>query len=210
MPWAVPLLLWLLAASAMADPLTAAETGFRALDSYRATVRTVAADGERRVMRYFYRKPGWVRIEMLSPYRGAVLIYDPDARRVRLWPFGTGHVLSLSLAPDNRLVRDPRGHRIDRSHVGALLDNLQRLRAQGHATPLGATEVDGRAAIGVEIAGEAGAHVDGVHRYRVWFARDTHFPLRVESFAADGRPIETVDLSEVETGAVLPERLFQP
>lgn len=194
----------------MTDPLTEAEAAFRVFDSYQATVRAVAADGERQAMRYFYRKPGWVRIEMLSPNRGAVLIYDPDTRRVRLWPFGTERVLSLSLAPDNRLVRDRRGHRIDRSHVGALLDNLQRLRAQGRATPLGATEVDGRAAIGVEIAGEAGAQVDEVHRYRVWFAHDTHFPLRVESFAADGSPIETVVLSEVETGVVFPEHLFTP
>lgn len=194
----------------MGDLLTEVETAFRALDNYRATVRAVAADGERRLMRYFYRKPGWVRIEMLNPNRGAVLIYDPDTRRVRLWPFGTDRVLSLALAPDNRLVRDRRGHRIDRSHVGALLDNLQRLRAQGHATPLGATEVDGHAAIGMEIAGEAGAHVGDVYRYRVWFAHATHFPLRVESFAADGSPIETVVLSEVETGVVFPERLFTP
>ena len=67
MPWAALLLLW--ATSAMADPLTEAEAAFRALDSYRATVRSVAADGERQAMRYFYRKPGWVRIEMLSRFR---------------------------------------------------------------------------------------------------------------------------------------------
>lgn len=208
MPWAA--LFLLLATSAMADPLTEAEAAFRALDSYRATVRSVAADGERQAMRYFYRKPGWVRIEMLSPHAGAVLIYDPGTQRVQLWPFGVNRALPLSLSPDNRLVRGARGHRVDRSHVGALLENLQSLHAQGRAAPLGEAEIGGRPSIGLEIVGEAGASVSGVHRYRVWFAQDNRFPLRVESFGTDGGPIETVDLAEVETGVAFPEHFFTP
>jgi outer membrane lipoprotein-sorting protein len=194
----------------MADPLTEAEAAFRALDSYRATVRSVAADGERQAMRYFYRKPGWVRIEMLSPHAGAVLIYDPDTHRVQLWPFGVNRALPLSLSPDNRLVRGARGHRVDRSHVGALLENLQSLRAQGRATALGESAIGDRPAVGLEIVGEAGASVSGVHRYRVWFAQDDLFPLRVESFGVTGEPIETVDLTEVATGVALPEHFFTP
>ena len=208
MPWAA--LFLLLATSAMADPLTEAETAFRALDSYRATVRSVAADGERQAMRYFYRKPGWVRIEMLSPHAGVVLIYDPGTHRVQLWPFGVNRALPLSLSPDNRLLRGARGHRVDRSHVGALLENLQNLRARGRAAHFGEADLGGRPAIGLEIVGEAGATVSGVHRYRVWFAQDDLFPLRVESFGIDGGPIETVDLTEVETGIAFPERLFAP
>jgi outer membrane lipoprotein-sorting protein len=208
-PWAA-LLILLMAASAMADPLTEAEAAFRALDSYRATVRSVAADGERQAMRYFYRKPGWVRIDMLNPHAGAVLIYDPGTQRVQLWPFGVNRALPLSLSPDNRLVRGARGHRVDRSHVGALLDNLRSLRAQGRAVALGEGGIGGRPAIGLEVVGEAGASIGGVHRYRVWFAQDDLFPLRVESFGADGGPIETVDMTEVETGVAFPEHLFTP
>ncbi len=209
MAWA-PLLLLLALGSAMADPLTEAEAHFDALESYRATIHTLAADGERRLIRYYFRKPGWVRIETVSPHPGAVLIYDPQARRVRLWPFGTDRTLHLSLSPDSRLVRDARGHRVDRSDVGALLDNLRRLAARGRVEPLGETAGGGRPATGVEIVGEAGAAVSGVHRYRVWFAQDDPLPLRVESFAPNGSPIETVDMTDAETGIVFPDHFFTP
>ena len=80
MPWAAALLLLALG-SAMADPLTEAEARFRALETYRVTVRTLATDGERQVIRYYFRKPGWVRIETVSPHPGAVLIYEPEQAR---------------------------------------------------------------------------------------------------------------------------------
>ncbi|WP_256657516.1 outer membrane lipoprotein-sorting protein [Pseudomonas sp. 2FE] len=194
----------------MADPLAEAELRFRALNTYQVTVRSIAVDGERQVIRYFYRKPGWVRMEFVQPHKGAVLIYDPGMRRVRLWPFGLKHSLALTFAPDNPLVRSPRGHRVDRSDVGALLENLLALRARGSASSLGDADVAARPAAGFDIVGDPGVTVTGVHRYRVWLAHDTLFPLRVESFEASGEQIETVDMVDVETDVRLPERLFTP
>jgi negative regulator of sigma E activity len=52
--------------------------------------------------------------------------------------------------------------------------------------------------------------VEGVHRYRVWLARDTRFPLRVESFDANGERIETVDMADAELDVVLPDGFFTP
>jgi outer membrane lipoprotein-sorting protein len=194
----------------MADPLTEAASRFRALDTYQATVRSLAADGERQEMRYFYRRPGWVRMELIRPHRGMVLIYDPDTGRVRLWPFGPKHVLVLTFAPDSPMLRNPRGHRIDRSDVGALLANLRELRAGGSMSLLDDAEVAGRPATFLDIVGNAGVAVAGVHRYKVWLARDTLFPLRVESFAAGDSPIETVDMADVETNVTFPDRFFTP
>jgi outer membrane lipoprotein-sorting protein len=53
----------------MADPLSDAVDRFREVSTYQVTVRSVAADGERQVIRYFYRKPGWVRMEFVQPHR---------------------------------------------------------------------------------------------------------------------------------------------
>jgi outer membrane lipoprotein-sorting protein len=199
----------LISSETMADQLTEAQTRFSALTTYQATVDSRAADGGRQQIRYFYRRPGWVRMEFIQPHRGTVLIYDPDTRRVHLWPFGP-HMPVLSLAPDNALLRNPRGHRIDRSDVGALLANLLALRARGSMSSLGEAQVGGRPATGLDIAGDAGVTIAGVHRYAVWLASDTLFPLRVESFAVGGNPIETVDMADVETDVTFPERFFTP
>lgn len=213
-PWSVPPLLALLALIAgkamAADPIADAAARFRTLDSYRVTLRSLAADGQRQVIRYAWRRPGWIRMDFVEPHPGAVLIYDPAAHRVRLFPFGLHHMPTLNLAPDNWLIRSPRGHSVDHSDVGALLANLAELRARGNMSAPVDTEVGGRAATEVEIDGAAGVSIAGVHRYRVWFAQDVQFPLRVQSHATNGDLIETVDMSDAEIGVAFPERFFTP
>lgn len=210
MRWGAFLCLPLMAGNAMADPLAEALERFQALNSYQATVRSLAAGDTRQVIRYFYRKPGWVRMEFVQPHPGALLVYDPGKRRVRLWPFGLERALVLSLDPDNPLIRGPHGHRVDRSDVGALLENLLALRARGSARDLGRGAVFERPAVAIEVAGAAGLSVAGVHRYQVWLAEDSLFPLRVKSFAVNGNWIETVDLLDVLTGVRFPGDFFTP
>ncbi len=218
MPWARDMAIcacvFALAGDAMAasasDPLAEAEARFRALATYQVTLQSTAADGERQIIRYSYRKPGWVRMEFVQPHRGLVLIYDPLVRKVRLWPFGPNRAPAFSFGPDNPLVRSRSGQRVDRSDIGVLLANLMALRASGSMMPLGDAELAARPALGFEIAGGMGATVAGVHRYRVWLARDSLFPLKVESFDAGGNLIEAVDMTNVEIDVPFPERFFTP
>lgn len=208
MLWGI--LIFALSGDVMTDPLAEAMIRFRALNTYQVTVRSVAADGERQVIRYYYRKPGWVRMDFVQPHSGAVLTYDPGTRRVRLWPLGLKHTLALTFTPDNPLVRSPRGHRVDRSDVGALLENLLALRARGSASPPSEANLAGRPTLSFEIVGTPGATVADVHRYQIWLAHDSLFPLKVRSFDAGGYLIETVDMTNVETDVRFSERFFSP
>lgn len=208
--WPVVALLLFWRIPAMADLLTDAQTHFDALHNYEVTLRSTDAAGAQEVIRYAYRKPGWVRMDFEKPHRGAVLIYAPDTRRVHLWPFGLGFWPMLDLAPDNPLLRNPRGHRVDRSDVGVLLVAMRVLSERGSTTPLSDAQLAGRPAAGLEITGPADSAADEVHRYRVWLTHDTAFPLRVDSFAADGDLIESVDMSDVRIDVQFPERFFTP
>lgn len=206
---------WLLTAAlltsfAMADPLTDAAARFEALQSYQVTLRSADASGDQQVIRYFYRKPGWVRMDFVKPHRGAVLIYSPDTQRVRLWPFGLHRWLMLDLSPDDGLLRGPRGRRVDRSDFGVLLADVLALRAHGRTTPLSHTHVSGQAATELEVIGTADSPVSHVRRFRIWLADDTLLPLRVESFAADESLIETVDMGDIQANVRFPERFFTP
>lgn len=196
--------------AAAADLLHDAQERFRALEGYRVTLRSLAADGQRQIIACAYRKPGWIRLDFVEPHSGAVLVYDPAARRVHLWPFGAGHFPVLNLAPDNPLIRSAGGHSVDRSDVGSLLARLVELRARGGAGAPVDAELAGRPAHLVEIAGAGNAHVDGVHRYRVWFEQGTLFPLKVQSYDVALDVIETVDMSDAELDPAFPERFFTP
>lgn len=193
-----------------ADPLSEAAVRFSRLDSYRVTLRAVAGDGTRQHIRYAWRRPGWIRMDFVEPHAGVVMIHDPDAGRVRVSPFGAGHLPQFNLAPDNALIRSPNGHTVDQSDVGALLANLVRLRAVGRMSDPVTTDVGGLPATLVEIDGAAGQAVDGVHRYQVWLARDTLFPLKVQSFDAGHALIESVDMSDAELDIAFPPDFFSP
>lgn len=190
------------------DLLAEAESRFRALRTYRVTLQSVAGEGERLVARYFFRKPGWVRMELVEPWPGVVLIYAPETARVRVWPLGLGFPSAPSVAPDHPMVCSARGHRIDRSDVGALFARLRALRAGGRLTTFADPGRFGAAACGIEVVGTPGA--DGVARNRVWLADDTLFPLRVESFDPQDALIERVDMIDAELDAAFSEGFFTP
>lgn len=205
MRWPIPALALSTLGAPAADLLHDAEMRFHTLESYSVTLRSRAADGQRQVIAYAYRNPGWIRMDFVEPHHGAVLIYDPAVRRVHLWPFGKGHFPALDLAPDNPLIRSAGGHSVDRSDVGALLAKLVELRARGGMTDPVDAAISDRLAHYVEITG-----ADGAHRHRVWFEQGTLFPLRVQSFDAALELVETVDMRDAALDPVFPERFFTP
>src|SRR4030067_3612669 len=125
------------------DPLAAAIEHYQTAESYRVTIRSFHAGGEEHI-RYYYRKPGFVRLEFIRPHDGAVLVYNPSTQRVRLWPFGAGRFPELNLNPGNLLIRSSRGQHVDRSDVGALFENVRTLREGGNAEVSGGGNMGGR------------------------------------------------------------------
>ncbi|MBR8140798.1 DUF1571 domain-containing protein [Burkholderia sp. AU19243] len=201
----------LIGASMTADPVTVAQARFDQLHSYRATIRSSARSGEHTEFHYAYQKPGLVRMDFVSPHRGAVLAYDPDDGKVRLRPFGEHAPPALTLSPSNPLVRDRSGHRVDRSDVGALLRNVHALQEGGATVTEGEESIGGRTALRVSVTGAPAHVVDGVHRYRLWLDAEDGFPLKVVSFAdGDVEPLETVTLDDVEINVAFPARFFSP
>jgi outer membrane lipoprotein-sorting protein len=53
-----------------ADPVTVAHAHFEQVHSYRATIRSSARSGEHAEIHYAYLKPGFVRMDFVSPHHG--------------------------------------------------------------------------------------------------------------------------------------------
>lgn len=191
------------------DPVAAARQQFEQLDSYRVTLHSSTPGSKPQIIRYTWRKPGFVRMEFVTPYPGALLIYNPQSGKVRLWPFGTPG-LALTLSPDNPLIRGPHGRRVDRSDVGVLLRTIQALQREGDTTPLGTDTVGPWPTRQWAVTGAPGKALGGVHRFQLWLAERTLFPVKVVSFGLDGKELETVLMDDVETDVPLPADFFQP
>jgi outer membrane lipoprotein-sorting protein len=191
------------------DPLTSAIEHFRTVETYRVTIRSTHADGEEHI-RYYYRKSGFVRMEFIRPHAGAVMIYSPDTRRVRLWPFGAGNFPELSLKPENSIIRSLSGMRVDHSDVGTLFENIRALREKGSSEMFGEETMDGRTVLHFIVRGDDGCTVADVHSSEMWLDAASQFPAKVISRDIDGAIIETVMMEALEINKELPEILFNP
>ena len=191
------------------DPLARAIEHYHTVESYRVTIRSFHADSEEH-LRYYYRKPGFVRMEFIRPHDGAVLVYNPLTQRARLWPFGVGHFPEFNLSPYNPLIRSSRDQHVDRSDVGALFENVRTLQAGGNTQILGEENVGGHIILHYVVTGADNFAISGVHRYELWLDTAILFPIKVISRDHQDAIIETVMMEAPEINATLPETLFNP
>lgn len=190
------------------DPIGAAIERYRTVESYQVTLRSSYGD-QSDIIRYFYKKPGFVRMDFVQPHKGAVLIYSPLTKEVRLWPFGR-RFFSLTLSPKNRLVLSPTGHRVDRSDIGVLLDNVKTLQRNGRTTVLGEEIVVGKKTTRLVVAGTGAFVVDNVHQYDLWLDSVTLLPLKAVSRDLKDEIIETVEMDDLNVNVKLGNELFNP
>ena len=203
------LLLSLALASSLNNPVDAALEGFHNLASYRVTIRAKSG-GSTQIIRYFFKRPGYVRMEFIKPHAGAVLVYNPVTKKARLRPFAFLKALVLTLDPDNGLITGPHGHRVDASDLGSFLSTVRDLEVRGSSRILGMERVGERDALLVEVTGAGGITVaDGIHRYLLWLDAGTSLPLRTKSFDLDGSEVEDVLMDDLEINVDLQENLYE-
>lgn len=195
-------------ASPGTDPIAAAIQSFDGVTSYRVTLRSEHGKESERI-RYCYKKPGFVRMEFITPHNGTVLVYDPGTKQVRVRPFAFLDPLVFTFSPDNSLVKSARGHRVDASDIGAFLMQVHELQNHGRTTVSGAAALSGRSVIDISVEGNGNFSLDGVHRYRLWLDASSMMPLKTAAFDNAGVLIEEVLMDDLELNVALNEELFR-
>ncbi|HBG46196.1 MAG TPA: hypothetical protein DDW94_04310 [Deltaproteobacteria bacterium] len=189
-----------------ADPIENALESFRRLDTYSVTLKATTDRTE--IIRYHYKKPGFIRMEFEEPHKGAILVYDPLKKEVVLRPFGFLKSFKMRLDPESRIIKSSRGHTVDESDIGALLEAAQKLRGHGGMEIAGDEMLGQRRSIVVEVTGEGGYEVDGINRYRLWLGADDYLPLKAEAYDRDGGLEERVVMEDLTTGPEFPSGFF--
>lgn len=195
--------------AASPDPMADAIAHYQTVGSYRVTIHSIHADGEEHIL-YYYKKPGYVRMEFIRPHSGALLIYSPQTRRVRLWPFGFAHFPELKFSPGNLLIQSTRGQHVDHSDVGALFENIRALQQGGRTEILGEESLEGRKVLHLVTTGAPNDEVAGVHRYELWLDTASQFPSKVISRDMHDAILETVTMEAPEINIPLPDAIFNP
>ena len=206
MPVLIALLLTI--AGVEMDPVLTAIKNYENVRTYQVTLRSRnSTPGE--IIRYFYMKPGFVKMEFIKPLKGAGLVYNPYTKKATVTPFSFLKSFHFSLDPGSKLITSAKGHRIDRSDIGELLKSARELQQKGKTDMLGEDNIGGRSAVGLDIKGEGDITVDGIHSYQLWIDRETFLPLKVSSFDVGGKLIEEVLMDDIDLNIVFPDNFFE-
>jgi outer membrane lipoprotein-sorting protein len=187
------------------NPIDIALKNYERVTTYRVTLRSKSGRSAEEIRYYF--KSGHVRMEFIKPFRGAVLLYDPNRNEVRLKPFGTTN-LALPLSPDSDMIRSAAGHGVAKSDIGSLLKVAAELRSDGTTHVIGEEIIAGRRALLVRVTGNEHVSIAGVHEYALWLDGETYLPLKAVAYDLSGKCREEVLMDDLETNIDLPDDLF--
>lgn len=196
-----------LLSSETADPIQTAMDYYQGIDAYQTTMKSVNGDNTE-IIQYYFKKPGQVRMEFVTPIKGAVLIYDSAAKKAKLWPFGYRRFPAFNLSPDNSIIQSSSGQRVDRSDVGVLYQNVKTLQEKGNTEILGTEDIDGRETLHMMVTGENHFAVNSVARYQLWLDLSNGFPHKVIAYDKNGQVIETVQMNKLIINPKFPAGFF--
>ena len=172
---------------------------FKALTNYTTLLDSEGEEGRNRII-YAYKKPGFIRMDFIRPHKGARLIYNPVEHEVFLRPFST-KLFSLNLSPNNRLITDPKGHTVDRSDIGALIESASRYAQEGTVTSLPPERVETHLCPRLMIESEKVT-------YLLWVHPELHLPIKVVKLFSGGTQ-ETVFLRNLIVDGPLDDGVFK-
>lgn len=180
---------------------------YESIESYQVTLKT-SNNNVTEIIKYYYKKPGSIRMEFTNPHKGAVLVYNPFKKEARLMPFGFLRYFVLTLSPGNRLIKSSTGHGVDESDIGALLKIVKRLQSHGKSIKLKDETVGKRQTMLIRVEGEGDFNIDGIHMYRLWLDKITFMPLKVSAYNIQGKLIEEVLMDNLQINIEFPDDLF--
>jgi hypothetical protein len=152
---------------------------------------------------YSFKKPHQLRIDMESPYPGLILVYPDENGKVAV-KFG---FVKLHLAPDNALLRDGAGQRIDQTDLGLLIKNISRSLTDQRHGEIGVAEQDGRLLL--EVLAEDHFRAGVLTLYRFAIDRSRSLPVEVEELSPDGMLKRKVIFRKVRTAPEIPAGFFR-
>jgi len=156
----------------------------------------------------FYYKRGKIRVTFSRPYPGANVFYTRGDTDLLIKPFRFLPMVKLRLSIYNPLVRTPSGQRIDQADMGYLLGflskNLPLLGQREYKFVEDETQA--------EFSFWAQDYLEGtqLERYRVIVSKGNWFPVRVERYTAEGKPIEILLFKDHTLNSHLDDRFFTP
>ena len=203
----------LYAFQADSGPVMEHKSSFDRIQDYTGILESFIRKGdktEERTYEYRYMKPGWVYMKILEgDNKGAVVIYNPKTEKVRARKGGILGAIKLTFDPTDKKVLSIRGHRVDESHMGAILNRWLDYLARARVEFKGDTAVEGLKGLLLEATGCDTAKYHGTWKEILLLDPDNHLPVLIEQFDSSGELIHRVRIKDLKLNRGLKEEDFR-
>ncbi len=130
-------------------------------------VRVYNKDGSIKTKKslYTFKKPKWIRIEVVPPFPRMVLVYPDRQGKVLMRLPGLLPVFTFHLMLDDPLLETPSGQRIDQTDLGLLIKNIRHSLTDQQRGPVSISEDQDSLQIQVLSDGDQGLTKQDLRRH---------------------------------------------
>ena len=190
------------------NPIQSALEKFKEIKSYSVTLRS-SSKGTQEEIKYYFKKPGFVRMDFIKPYNGTILVYNPLTKKVTLRPVGFFKSLVLTLKPDNPILKSSKKHTVDKSDIGVLLSDVKELASHGKTSVMREEKVGDRDCIVIDVTGKRRLAENEVAQYLLWLDKEIFLPVKIEAYDQSGNLVEKVLMDDLQINIDLLDEFFK-
>ncbi len=184
------------------------EAAYIGITDYRCILLSNKGGDDEESMVYYFKKPKQIRMELISPHKGAILTHRSGEPLVYVSPFRWFRSLVVSFRLDNPMVMSSNGHQVDESDIGSFIEMILRPAVIG-----------GDASILDSNPGSPDSYLINIDfkeetkgrpsKLKVWIDKRLLLPVRIDSYHPDGRLMESVTFKDLTVNSGLPDEIFR-
>jgi len=188
------------------------ESAFRALENYTCEVeQTYYKDGvedRRYLFKSYFMKEKNIRIDFFQPFPSLTIFYRNGEQEATVTPFRSLPALQFRFSMDNPMIKTPTGQKINQTDMGHFIQfvfkNLQRVDQGKEEYDEGRDQV--------RFLFWALDYIDEKYPEKYWIilSQKSWFPIRIERYSLQGKPIEVSEIKNYTINTRLPKNFFLP
>ena len=185
---------------------------FRGVEDYSTEVEQIyfkdGVETQRSRFKYFFKRPNKIRVDLIHPHSGVSIFYQRGEKKATLRPFASLPSFKVSLSTNNSLLKTPTGQRVYQSDMAFFIDflfrNLNGVPQKDCQMREGMDQINFLLWAREYVKGEL------PEEFRIRVSTRNWFPIRVERYSPEGRPMETSMMPNYVINSRPDDRFFVP
>jgi len=190
------------------------ENAWKKVNNYTLTMKTYSLKGDKKeesTIEQKFLKPIWIYAKIVDGHnKGSVGVYNPNTKKVKGHQGGILKFIVLTLDPSDKKSSSIRGHRIDQSGCGTIVERIINCKKQDEFISISETKYEDKPAYLFTAEVKDTHELWGAKKEKIWINKETLLPLHLEQFSANDKLVHYSTYWNIEVNTGLTEEDFKP